>query len=326
MPESVEHNLLHAIDIVKHYPVRGGVFSCRMGWIKAVDGVSLTIRKGETMALVGESGCGKTTLARLLLRVEDPTYGEVFYHSQNILQFDKKAMRPIRREMQMIFQDSVTALNPKKNIGSIIAEPLLIHGIRNPKKRDETVAELLRLVGLKQNDMKRFPHHLSEGQYQRVVIARALALKPTFIVCDDIVSSLNPSIRAQILNLLIELQNRFGFTYLFISRKLDLAAHVSDRIAVMYLGKIVEISGTDDILENPMHPYTRALIFASRYSPDKIERTILTNDAPPHIDLPQGCRFQNRCDYRQEICIQKEPELIKTQNDHFTACFFADQI
>ena len=321
--------LLEAKNIVKYFPIKGGVFLKEIAAVKAVDGVNLTIEKGETVGLVGESGCGKTTFGRAILRLEEPTSGDIFFEGQSILTYDKKKMQALRESMQIIFQDPFSSLNPRKTVAHIIGEPLLVHGMRSRKKRDARVLELLRVVGLRKENMRRYPHQFSGGQRQRIGVARALALNPKLIVCDEAVSALDVSIQAQVINLLKDLQDEFGLTYLFISHDLSVVEHVSDRVAVMYLGKIVEIAPSKALYKKPLHPYTQALLSAVPIPDPALQRNariILKGDVPSPIDPPPGCSFHPRCLYAKDICSRNEPELKEIDKNHYAACFFAGQV
>jgi oligopeptide/dipeptide ABC transporter ATP-binding protein len=329
MPENSQNDyLVEARNLVKYYPIRGGVFLKEVAAVKAVDDVSLTIRSGETMGLVGESGCGKTTFGRAILRLEEPTAGEVIFKGRNLLACDSKEMRGLRKQMQIIFQDPFSSLNPRKTIAQIIGEPLLVHGMKNRKQREERVLYLLDVVGLRPEQMRRYPHMFSGGQRQRIGVARALALNPKLIVCDEAVSALDVSIQAQVLNLLKDLQQEFGLTYLFISHDLHVVEHISDRVAVMYLGKIVELAPSKDLYKRPLHPYSQALLSASPM-PDpkrKHKRIILKGDVPSPIDPPSGCRFHTRCIYARDLCTRKEPALREIESRHMAACHFAGEV
>jgi len=321
--------LLEATNIVKYFPIKGGVFMKEIAAVKAVDGVSLTIDEGETVGLVGESGCGKTTFGRAILRLEEPTSGEIYFEGESILSYDKNKMQALRENMQIIYQDPFSSLNPRKTVAHIIGEPLLVHGMRSRKKREEKVLELLRVVGLRKEHMRRYPHQFSGGQRQRIGVARALALHPKLIVCDEAVSALDVSIQAQVINLLKDLQDEFGLTYLFISHDLSVVEHVSDRVAVMYLGKIVEFAPSQALYRTPLHPYTQALLSAVPVPDPALksnERIILKGDVPSPIDPPPGCSFHPRCLFAKDICSQREPEFREIRNKHFVACFFAGQL
>jgi len=321
--------LLEAVNIVKYFPIKGGVFLKEIAAVKAVDGVSLSIREGETVGLVGESGCGKTTFGRAILRLEEPTSGEIYFEGQSILDYDKKKMRALRKKMQIIFQDPFSSLNPRKTVAHIIGEPLLVHGMHSRTQRDERVLELLTVVGLRKEHMRRYPHQFSGGQRQRIGVARALALNPRLIVCDEAVSALDVSIQAQVINLLKDLQDEFGLTYLFISHDLSVVEHVSDRVAVMYLGKIVEFAPSKTLYKKPLHPYTQALLSAVPVPDPALKRSariILKGDVPSPIDPPTGCKFHPRCLYARETCSRNEPELKEIDKDHFAACSSAGQI
>ncbi len=317
--------LVEVRNLVKHFPITGGVFLREVAAVKAVDGVDLTINQGETVGLVGESGCGKSTLGRLVLRLDEPTSGDILFQGESILGYDHRKMRALRKEMQIIFQDPFSSLNPRKNVAHIVGEPLYVHGINNRREREARVLELLEVVGLKREHMRRYPHQFSGGQRQRIGVARALALNPKLIICDEAVSALDVSIQAQVINLLEDLQDEFGLTYLFISHALSVVQHISDRVAVMYLGKIVETAESDSLYREPLHPYSQALLSAAPV-PDprrKRERIVLPGDVPSPISPPPGCRFHTRCLYTEPICKEQEPALREIREGHFAACFFA---
>ncbi len=320
--------LLEVRDLVKHFPITGGILLRQVASVKAVDGVSLQIRKGETLGLVGESGCGKSTLGRLILLIETPTRGDILLEGQSILKYSKSRLRNLRRQMQIIFQDPFSSLNPRKNVAHIVGEPLFVHGMKNRRKRENEVLRLLEVVGLKKEHMRRYPHQFSGGQRQRIGVARALALNPKLIICDEAVSALDVSIQAQVINLLQDLQEEFGLTYLFISHDLSVVEHISDRVAVMYLGEVVELADSDALYNSPLHPYTQALLAAAPV-PDpkrKTERTILTGDVPSPIHPPPGCRFHTRCPYTQDVCKTEKPQLLDMGRNHLAACHFAGSI
>jgi oligopeptide/dipeptide ABC transporter ATP-binding protein len=309
--------LLDVRNLVKHFPIESSD-----DVVKAVDGVSFDIKWGETLGLVGESGCGKSTVGRCLLRLHEPTSGEVLFEGKNIVGLPNREMQLLRREMQIIFQDPYASLNPRLSILSIISEPLKIHGIGSKSEREAKTADLLKKVGLDPNYMRRYPHEFSGGQRQRIGIARALALNPKLIICDEPVSALDVSVQAQVVNLLQDLQAEFGLTYLFISHGLAVVEHISNRVAVMYLGKIVEVAEGRELYDNPLHPYTRALLSAIPV-PDprkKRERIILKGDVPTPINPPSGCRFRTRCPLAIEDCAKIEPELREISPEHFAAC------
>jgi oligopeptide/dipeptide ABC transporter ATP-binding protein len=313
--------LLTLQSLVKHFPVDNSD-----DVVQAVDGVSFSIRGGETLGLVGESGCGKSTVGRCLLRLQEPTSGDVIFEGRNILDLDPKEMRAVRREMQIIFQDPYASLNPRLSILSIVGEPLKIHGVSSKAERRERVADLLGKVGLEPNYMNRYPHEFSGGQRQRIGIARALALNPKLIVCDEPVSALDVSVQAQVVNLLQDLQGEFGLTYLFISHGLAVVEHISNRVAVMYLGKIVEIAESEELYKNPLHPYTKALLSAIPV-PDpkqKRERIVLKGDVPTPINPPSGCRFRTRCPIAIPECAEIVPELREIVPGHTAACIRID--
>ena len=312
-----KQKLVEVKNLIKHFPIENSD-----DVVKAVDGVSFDIFSGETLGLVGESGCGKSTVGRCLLRLYEPTSGEVLFENQNLVGLPNKQMQSLRREMQIIFQDPYASLNPRLSVSSIVSEPLKIHGIGSKKEQTERTAELLSKVGLDPNYMRRYPHEFSGGQRQRIGIARALALNPKLIICDEPVSALDVSVQAQVVNLLQDLQREFGLTYLFISHGLAVVEHISQRVAVMYLGKIVEIAEGRELYDNPLHPYTKALLSAIPV-PDpkqKRERIILKGDVPTPINPPSGCRFRTRCPWAIEDCAKIVPELREIQPNHFAAC------
>ncbi|MBE9546063.1 MAG: dipeptide ABC transporter ATP-binding protein [Proteobacteria bacterium] len=314
--------LLDIKGLKKYFTVQSGFLSGRRGIVRAVDGVDLQIYKGETLGLVGESGCGKTTLGRLIMRLEDPTEGEIFFEGENVPEYSGERLKSYRREVQLIFQDPYSSLNPRKSAGSIIGEPFIIHKLANGREREEKVAGLMEVVGLNREQMGRYPHEFSGGQRQRIGIARAIALRPKLVIADEPVSALDVSIQAQILNLLRDLQSEFNLTYLFISHDLSVVEHVSDRIAVMYLGKIVELAEVGVFYENPLHPYTKVLLSAVPV-PDperKKKRIILSGDVPSPIDPPAGCSFHPRCPHRIDICGKVEPKLTDRGGGHYVAC------
>jgi oligopeptide/dipeptide ABC transporter ATP-binding protein len=319
-------HLLEVRDLVKHFPVVGGsLFARAVGVVRAVDGVSFSIYPGETLGLVGESGCGKTTIGRCVLQLEQPTAGEVIFEGHELTTLTDTALRPIRRKMQVIFQDPLSSLNPRMTVGQIIAEPLKVHGLVGDRQsRRQQVAELLTDVGLLPVLARRYPHELSGGQRQRVGIARAVAMRPSLIVCDEPVSALDVSIQAQIINLLDELQERFGLTYLFIAHDLSVVRHLSDRVAVMYLGKIVEMTDRQRLYETPLHPYTRALLSAVPIPDPQVEaqreRVVLRGEVPSPVNPPSGCVFHPRCPIAVADCSQVVPELREVQPGHRVAC------
>ena len=316
--------LLEVTNLKKHFPIKGGVFSRTIGFVYAVDDISFTVNKGETLGLVGESGCGKSTTGRTILRLIEPTDGKIHFEGQDVTALDKNAMRSLRREMQIIFQDPYASLNPRMTVGSIVGEPLEIHRIAKGSEKTERVASLLQKVGLRAEDMRKYPHEFSGGQRQRIGIARALALNPKLIVCDEPVSALDVSIQAQVINLLEDLQEEFGLSYLFIAHNLNVVEHISNRVAVMYLGQIVELASDADLYNDPQHPYTEALLSAVPIPDPTVskKRIILEGDVPSPIDPPSGCHFHTRCMYKEKICEEEAPEFKHIGGGHWVACHF----
>jgi oligopeptide transport system ATP-binding protein len=316
--------LIEVRHVKKYFPIRAGVLQREVARVHAVDDVSFVVNEGETLGLVGESGCGKSTLGRTIIRLYEPTAGEILFQGEHIEKLGPRRLRPLRREMQMVFQDPYASLNPRKRVGTIVSDPMRIHGIGDRAARKKQVGELLKTVGLSPEHYNRFPHEFSGGQRQRIGLARALALKPKLIIADEPVSALDVSIQSQMLNLLEDLQNEFQLTYIFIAHDLGVVRHVSDRIAVMYLGKIVELSPADELYTRPIMPYTEALLSAVPIpDPDlaeKRERIVLEGDVPSPVNPPSGCRFHPRCKYATEICSQTEPPLVDYGNSHFAAC------
>jgi oligopeptide transport system ATP-binding protein len=315
--------LLEISDLVKHYPVRGGVLRRKVGTVHAVDGVSFTLGIGETLGLVGESGCGKSTVARSILRLVEPTSGSIRLNGRDITHLGKTELRPHRRSMQIVFQDPFASLNPRMTAGDIVGEPLIVHGMAAGSKKRERVAELFDQVGLRPDQMQNYPHQFSGGQRQRICIARALSLEPSLIVCDEPVSALDVSIQAQVINLLIDLQRKHDFSYLFIAHDLAVVAHISHRVAVMYLGRIVELAEKTELFANPRHPYTQALLASVPVANPKIKRLkpLVDGDVPSPINPPSGCAFHTRCRYVMERCKLETPALIDMGGQHQVACF-----
>jgi oligopeptide/dipeptide ABC transporter ATP-binding protein len=321
--------LIEVDNLKKYFPVAKRLLSRTGGWVKAVDGVSLFIRRGETLGLVGESGCGKTTLGRLILCLDKPTSGSVYFEGENILAYDAKRLRTLRRGMQVIFQDPYSSLDPRLTIGSIVGEPLVVHKLVDKKERQRRVRKLMEVVGLRPEHYTRYPHEFSGGQRQRIGIARALALNPKLIVCDEPVSALDVSIQSQVINLLKDLQGEFGLTYLFIAHDLSVVAHMSDRVAVMYLGCVVELATSRDLHMAPYHPYTEALLSASPVPDPTVQRKriILEGDVPSPITPPTGCRFNTRCPFVIEKCqIEPQPSWEEFSPDHWARCWRVREI
>ncbi len=324
--------LLDVRDLKMYFPLTRGIILQRVvGYVRAVDGVSLSIERGQTMGLVGESGSGKTTIGRTLIRLYKPTAGQILFGDQDLAHMEGEQLRQMRRRVQMIFQDPYASLNPRFTIGSLIAEPMHIFNIGSNSEIHEKTAELLRVVGLRPEYIDRYPHEFSGGQRQRIAVARALSINPEFVVADEPVSALDVSVRAQVLNLLQRLQQQFNLTYLFVSHDLSVVRHVADRIAVMYLGKIVEISDRDELYAAPKHPYTQALLSAVPIPDPKIEknrrRIILSGDLPSPINIPAGCRFHTRCPMAQQICREVEPAFeAKEGREHYAACHFSERV
>jgi oligopeptide/dipeptide ABC transporter ATP-binding protein len=325
--------ILEVKNLKQYFPFSKGIFQRFAGYVKAVDGVSFFIRENEVLGLVGESGCGKTTTGRAILRLYNPTAGEIWYRKRDgerieISRISQREMKPLRREMRMIFQDPYSSLNPRFPVKDIIGEPLIIHGIAKGKEVEDRVEELMRAVGLDPAYMRRYPHEFSGGQRQRIGLARTLSLSPRLIIADEPVSALDVSIQAQVLNLLQELQERLGLTLLFIAHDLSVVEHVSDRIAVMYVGKLVEMTETEALLKHPLHPYTESLVSAVPPADPDIcsERIVLEGDVPSPANPPAGCVFHPRCRYAQARCSQEEPQLVEVEADHYASCHFAAKL
>jgi oligopeptide/dipeptide ABC transporter ATP-binding protein len=318
--------LLEVTDLVKQYPMRSGLMRRKTGTVHAVDGVSFSLKAGETLGLVGESGCGKSTVARSVLRLVEPTTGQIRLDGNDITHLSKTQLRPHRRAMQIVFQDPFASLNPRMTAGDIVGEPLLVHGLASGRERQERVATLFQQVGLRADQMGNFPHQFSGGQRQRICIARALALGPRLIVCDEPVSALDVSIQAQVINLLIDLQREHGLSYLFIAHDLAVVAHISHRVAVMYLGRIVEIADKTELFRNPRHPYTQALLASVPIANPKLKRLtpLVDGDVPSPVNPPSGCAFHTRCRFAIDRCKSERPQLRDAGNGHQVACLLND--
>lgn len=322
---SSEHVLVHVENLVKHFPIRRGIlFQKQVGAVHAVDGVSFDIFRGETLGLVGESGCGKSTTGRTILQLHKPTSGKVVFEGADLTTLKAEELRKTRRKMQMIFQDPYASLNPRMTIGEIIGEPLRLHGLATRRESDEKVVELLKLVGLNPAYANRYPHEFSGGQRQRVGVARSLSLNPSLIICDEPISALDVSIQAQVVNLLVDLQQQFNLTYLFIAHDLSMVRHISNRVAVMYLGRVVELATRDELYSHPIHPYTQALLSAVPIPDPKSEkarkRILLEGDVPSPINPPSGCYFRTRCPMATKVCADLTPEYREVTAGHFAAC------
>jgi oligopeptide transport system ATP-binding protein len=321
--------LLRVEDLQMHFPIYRGVIQRQVGAVRAVDGISFNVKRGETLGLVGESGCGKSTTGRTILQLYRPTSGSVRFEDVDLVHTKGEELRKMRRKMQMIFQDPYASLNPRMTVADIVGEPLMVHNVATGREIQERVRHLLDLVNLNPSFATRYPHEFSGGQRQRIGVARALALQPSFIVCDEPISALDVSIQAQVVNLLEELQSQFNLTYLFIAHDLSMVKHISDRVAVMYLGVIVELAGRDELYAKPLHPYTRALLSAVPI-PDPVadakrERVILKGDVPSPANPPSGCRFRTRCPIAEAVCAETRPEFREIRPGHFVACFFAER-
>lgn len=321
-PASMTQPLVKVDNLKMHFPIKGGMLGKTIGQVKAVDGVSFSINKGETLGLVGESGCGKSTTGRMLLRLLEPSEGKVYFEGQDITNLSASEMRKLRREMQMVFQDPFASLNPRHTVEKILEEPLIVHGMKDKKERKRRVKELLEVVGLSSYHAKRYPHQFSGGQRQRIGIARALAVNPKLIIADEPVSALDVSIQSQVLNLMQDLQKEFDLTYLFIAHDLGVVRHISDRVGVMYLGNMVEITESEKLYEKPLHPYTQALLSAVPI-PDvtyQKERVVLQGDVPSPSNPPAGCPFHTRCPQAMEVCSSVKPVLQEYESGHYVAC------
>lgn len=321
---AASETLLKVVDLKMHFPIYRGVFQRQVGAVHAVDGITFDVRRGETLGLVGESGCGKSTTGRTVLQLYKPTAGDVLFNDVNLVTLKHEDMRLMRRKMQMIFQDPYASLNPRMTVGQIVGEPLMVHNVAVGNEIQDRVKHLLEVVGLNPSFADRYPHEFSGGQRQRIGVARALALQPSFIICDEPISALDVSIQAQVVNLLEELQQQFNLTYLFIAHDLSMVRHISDRVAVMYLGVLVELTTRDELYTQPLHPYTQALLSAVPI-PDPVadanrKRIMLEGDVPSPVNPPSGCRFRTRCRIAEKICAESRPEFREVSSDHFVAC------
>lgn len=325
----MEEKILEVKDLKKYFTVKGSLFRGPAGYVKAVDGVSFDLYKGETLGLVGESGCGKSTLGRTIVRLYEPTEGEVIFNGQNITHMKKKQLKPLRKQMQLIFQDPYSSLNPRMNVNAIVGEAVLAHNlVKKGNEYKDRVSNIIEECGLSPYHINRYPHQFSGGQRQRIGIARALALNPDFVVCDEPVSALDVSIQSQILNLMMDLQEKMGLSYLFISHDLSVVKHISNRIGVMYLGSLVEMADKQDLFSNPSHPYTRALLAAIPIpNPQKRKKMeAIAGEIPSNVNIPKGCKFNTRCPYARDICKQEIPPTKEISTRHYVACHFAGEV
>lgn len=322
MPSQQQAELLRVSNLKKYYPIQGGILSKTVGYVKAVDDISFSVNRGETFGLVGESGCGKSTTGRSILRLIEPTAGEIEFDGHSITSLSPEKMRLLRKDMQIVFQDPYASLNPRHTVEFILTEPLRVHGIGSNKERSKRVDQILEVVGLSSYHAKRYPHEFSGGQRQRIGIARALMLNPKLIIADEPVSALDVSIQSQILNLMQDLQDEFDLTYLFIAHDLSVVKHISDRVGVMYLGQLVEVADKDELFNNPLHPYTKALLSSIPVAdPDaRLERIVLQGDVPSPANPPGGCAFHTRCPHVMDICRKEKPKLVDVGNGHLVAC------
>jgi oligopeptide/dipeptide ABC transporter ATP-binding protein len=325
MSQGQNEDLLVVQDLVKYFPVRSGLLQRVVAWVKAVDKVNFTVKKGETLGLVGESGCGKTTVGRTILRLIPATDGKVYFEGKDVFGLGKEEMKALRRDMQIIFQDPYSSLDPRMPVGESIGEGLMVHGIGSKKERSEIVMDVLNRVGLRQDHARRYPHEFSGGQRQRIGIARALALRPKLIICDEPVSALDVSVQAQVLNILQDLQGELALTYVFIAHDLSVVEHISDRVAVMYVGRLAELAERETLYRNPLHPYSQALISAIPVPNPKVrkKRILLKGDVPSPLDPPSGCRFHTRCPIAVDVCSLEEPVFREAEAGHWVACHLA---